>query len=235
MGFYLGRAIFRETWRLSHSRLLLSCMSAVSLYMWLALISLAPPVAAAPPDTGAMVYVKGSVWLNGSGVPGSSALLPGDKVQTNGNSFANIRGAVMNLMVAPDTLVNFQSGGMLLNRGFTAVDTGNNFTVNAGFATIVPVGSKWTHFEIRRTEDEVRILAGDAELNVTGSDGNIVMEPGEETVYAIDRHDEGARPGGTNGVFDDAPWAKIGGSSAAGTILIWSLIHGDDPVSPWKP
>lgn len=238
MGFYLGRAIFRKAWRLVH-RGLLVCCAAVIVLIWLFVTPLFAPVAAAPPpdppDAGAMVYVKGSVWLNGTGIPSSSALLPGDKVQTNGNAFANIRGSAMNLMVASDTLVNFQSGGMLLNRGLIAIDTGNIFTVHADFATIVPVGNKWTHFEVRRTEDEVRVLAGDAELHVTGSDGDIVMEPGEETVYAIDRHEPGALPQATNGTLNDVPWAKIGGSSAAGTILIWSLIHGDDPVSPWKP
>lgn len=238
MGFYLGRTIFRKAWG-PKCRGLLMCCAAAILLMWLAVTPLFTPVAAAsppdPPDAGAMVYVKGSVWLNGTGIPGSSALLPGDKIQTNGNAFANIRGSAMNLMVASDTLVNLQSGGMLLNRGLIAIDTGNNFTVHADFATIVAVGNKWTHFEVRRTEDEVRVLAGNAELHVTGSEGDIVMEPGEETVYAIERDKGGAPPQATNGTLNDVPWAKIGGSSAAGTILIWSLIHGDDPVSPWKP
>lgn len=227
--------IFRKARQLTgNSQLQRSSTAVILLGVSLVVLPLiVPPVIAAPPD-GAMVYVKGSVWLNGSGIPGSSAVLPGDKVQTNGDSFANIRGAGMNLMVAPDTLVNFKSGGMELNRGFIALDGGSSFTVDAGVATIVPVGNKWTHIEIRRTEDEVRILAGDAQLHVTGSDGTIVMEPSEETVYAIDRNGEGAPPQATNGTLN-TPWAKVGGSAAAGTIIIWSLIHGDDPVSPWKP
>jgi len=185
-------------------------------------------------DTGAMVYVKGSVWLNGSGIPGDSAVLPGDLVQTNGDSFANIKGTGVNLMVAPDTSLRFESGRLDLKRGAIAVDTGNAFTIHAAIVTIVPASKEWTRFEVRETEDEVRILAGDGKLNVTDSHGTVTVMPGEQTIYAIERKKKGPVEPGDHATLD-SPWAKIGGSAAGGVILIWLLHHGNNPVSPSTP
>lgn len=190
--------------------------------------------AAASADTGGMVYVKGSVWLNGSGIPGDSAVLPGDLVQTNGDSFANIKSTNLNLMVAPDSLLRFESGRLDLKRGAIAVDTGNAFTIHAAIVTIVPASKEWTRFEVRETEDEVRILAGEGKLNVTDSNGTVTVMPGEQTIYAIERKKKGIVEPGDHATLD-SPWAKIGGSAAGGIVLIWLLHHGNNPVSPSTP
>lgn len=210
------------------AQLLPSCAAMILLVLSMV------PVASSSDDTGAMIYVKGSVWLNGSGIPGDSAVLPGDMVQTNGSAFANIKGAGMNLMVASDTLLRFDSGRLDLKHGAIAVSTGSAFTVHATIVTIVPASNEWTRFEVRETEDEVRILAGEGRLNVTDSHGTVTVEPGEQTIYAIERKKKGVTEPGNRGTLD-SPWAKIGGSAAGGVVLIWLLHHGNNPVSPSTP
>ena len=42
-------------------------------------------------------------------------------------------------------------------------------------------------------------------------------------------------PTAVHGAILTSPWAEGAGIAAAGTLLLLTLPHGDDPVSPYKP
>ena len=55
----------------------------------------AVPVSLWAADSGAaMLYAKGTTWINGSSVPKTSAVFPGDLVQTQSGSAASINASV---------------------------------------------------------------------------------------------------------------------------------------------
>src|SRR5207247_9319179 len=74
----------------------------------LMMIAVLPGALLAADSAGAMLYAKGTAWLNGSTVPSSEAVFPSDLSKTKANSMANINAAVMNVMIVADFLVRFE-------------------------------------------------------------------------------------------------------------------------------
>jgi hypothetical protein len=64
------------------------------------------PAAVIAADSGAaMLYTNGTTWLNGGGVPKSSAIFSGDMVQTKADSLANLNAAGSSVIVHSDSLI----------------------------------------------------------------------------------------------------------------------------------
>ena len=57
-------------------------------WIWIAIF---PASLMAADSIAAMLYAKGTAWINGATVPRSSALFPGDMVQTKPDSVVNIK------------------------------------------------------------------------------------------------------------------------------------------------
>ena len=72
------------------------------------------PVSLWAADSGAaMLYAKGSTWINGSEVPHTSAVFPGDLVQTRSDSAASINASGSNVVVLADSLVKFEGSAVV--------------------------------------------------------------------------------------------------------------------------
>ncbi len=56
-----------------------------------------------------MLYGRGAVWLNGKPLPRSSAVFPGDLIQTQPESLATLDASGSGVIVLPDSLVKFES------------------------------------------------------------------------------------------------------------------------------
>jgi len=88
-------------------------------------------------DSGAaMLYSNGTARLNGSTLPRSSAIFPGDLVQTTADSVAKINAAGTSLMVLSDTLVQFEGKAVKLEHGGVAVSTSKAMATHAGQVTV---------------------------------------------------------------------------------------------------
>ena len=75
-------------------------------------------------DSGAaMLHAKGTAWLNGSTVPKTSAIFPGDLVQTQPNSIVNINASGSNVMVLSDSLIKFEGDSVSVEHGRVSVAT----------------------------------------------------------------------------------------------------------------
>src|SRR5437870_13380397 len=83
----------------------------------LMMIAVLPGALLAADSAGAMLYAKGTAWLNGSTVPRSSAVFPGDLIQTKANSAANINAAGSNVLIVADALVNCEGTASSVEHG----------------------------------------------------------------------------------------------------------------------
>src|SRR5437870_7612950 len=83
----------------------------------LMMIAVLPGALLAADSAGAMLYAKGTAWLNGSTVPRSSAVFPGDLIQTKANSVANINAAGSNVLIVADSLVKFEGTAFSVEHG----------------------------------------------------------------------------------------------------------------------
>lgn len=201
------------------------------------MIVLVPVSLFAADSATAMLYTNGTAWLNGSSVPKSSAVFPGDLVQTKSDSVASIRAPGSNVMVLSDSLVQMEANGVKLEHGTVHVGTSKSMVAEVGGLKISPAGSAWTEFQVSDTDGTVQIIARKGDLTL--SDGTTLPQGDQTTREETDkkhkkRQGGGAVPGATGGILN-SPAAIAIGAWTVGGLTAWVLVQGDNPVSPSKP
>jgi len=201
------------------------------------------PLSLMAADSGAaMLYAKGSAWINGSTVPRSSAIFPGDLVQTRPDSVANINATGSSVMILSDSLVKFEGDAVSLEHGSVTVATSKGMVTRAGEVTVAPATSTWTEFGVTDVDGTVQIVARKGDVSISdGSGASSTLPQGEETTrdesqaHKKDKRRGGvAVPAATASVVN-SPYAIAIGAAAVGGVLTWVLIQGDEPLSPSLP
>lgn len=202
------------------------------------------PLSLMAANTGAaMLYTKGIAWINGSTVPRSSAVFPGDLVQTQLDSMANINAAGWNVMVLSDSLVKFEGDAVSLEHGGVNVATSKGMATRAGEVTVAPAAKAWTEFEVTNLDGKVQIVAQKGDVTITdGSGASSTLPQGQQTTRDESQSKEkerrrrgaGAPPAASRAILD-MTYAKWLGAGAVGGLTTWVLLQGDDPLSPSDP
>ena len=102
------------------------------------LVGVVPMSSFAADGAAGMVYTNGTAWINGSAVPKTMAVFPGDLVQTHPDSMANIKASKLNVLVFSDSLVQFEPLTLKLEHGRVNVLTFKEFSVRVGELKISP-------------------------------------------------------------------------------------------------
>jgi hypothetical protein len=203
----------------------------------------AVPAALFAADSGlAMLYSNGTARLNGSNLPRSSAIFPGDLVQTTADSVAKINAVGTSLMVLSDSMVQFEGNAVKLERGGVAVSTSKGMATRAGEVTVTPRESVWTQFDVKSVDGLIQITARKGDLAVSDGAGTTTLAQGQQTTREEPqpepndkkkkkRRAGGAVPGASVGALDSPLAIGIGFGAIAG-VATWVLIEGDEPVSP---
>ena len=189
-------------------------------------------------DSGAaMLHTRGTTWLNGSPVPQSAAVFPGDLVQTRPDAVANINATGSSVAILADSLVKFEGDGLSLDHGSIAVATSRKLTTQAGGVKVSPASEGWTEFQVSQANGKVQIFARKGELNIVDDSGSSTLSPGQQTTrYAASDSQKGggAAPAGGGGILD-SPYVMYGGIAVVGGLLTWVLLQGSEPFSPSTP
>jgi ferric-dicitrate binding protein FerR (iron transport regulator) len=202
----------------------------------LALLLLPFPVFAK--DTGAaMLYVKGTAWLNGSAIPDSSAIFPGDMVQTKPGTVANITSVGSNVVIGSDSLVQFQPGQIDLQHGGVTIVSERGMVVQAEGVTVTPPTGSSTQYDVREWECRVLVSARKGSVTVSDSLGTVTVAEGQEISRGKRKKCKIGQATPSTGHYGvlGTPLAKAIGIGAVGTLITISLLPDDDPVSPWHP
>ncbi len=201
------------------------------------------PLSLVAADTGAaMLYAKGTVWINGSTVPRSSAIFPGDLVQTKPDSVANINATGSSVMILADSLVKFEGDAVSVEHGSVSVATAKGMVTRAGDVTVAPASSAWTEFEVTDVNGTVQIVARKGDVSISDGSGSSSTLPqreqttrDESRAHKKDRQKgAGAAPAAAGGILN-SPYAIAIGAAAVGGLITWVLIQGDEPLSPSHP
>lgn len=204
------------------------------------ILPMVAPVSLSAADTNAaMVYARGTAWVNGASVPRSSALFPGDLVQTKSDSAANINAAGSSVTVFSDSLIKFEGTSVEVEHGGVTVATSKSLATRIGDVMVAPVSGNWTEFQVSDVDGTVKIVARKGDLTISDESGTSTLPAGQETTRDESQKKKKKRSGGalptaTGGILDTrtAMWA---GTGIVGGITAWVLLQGDDPVSPYKP
>ena len=206
------------------------------------LILIVPASVFAADSGAAMLYAKGTAWLNGSTVPRTSAVFPGDLVQTKPNSVANINAPGSSVIILSDSLVKFEGAAISIEHGGVTVATSQRMTTRAGAVSVSPASNALTEFEVTDLNGTVQIVARKGDVSVSDGSRTSTLAQGEQTTRDETQPDQnkkkkrrgGAAEAAGGGVLD-SPVAIGVGAAAVGGLVTWVLVQGDEPASPSKP
>ena len=213
-------------------------------FCWI-LIFIVPSSMLAADSGSAMLYARGTAWLNGGSVPKTSAVFPGDLVQTKPDSVANINAAGSNVIILSDSLVKFEGTAVSIEHGSVTVATSKGMTTRAGDVTVSPASNALTEFDVSDLNGTVQIVARKGDLSVSDGNQTSTLAQGEQTTRDDSQSDQdrkkkkrrggGAAPPAAGGGILDSPVAIGVGAAAVGGLITWVLLQDDEPASPSKP
>lgn len=202
---------------------------------WL-LVALFPLSLSAADMNAAMLYAKGATWVNGGTVTDSTAVFPGDLVQTNSNSMANINATGSNVMVLSSSLVTFNGADVAIDHGSVSVTTARGLKTTADDLTVAPVSNISTQFEVSNDEGQVKIMALKGDVSITDDSGTSTLSQGQQTTRQASikkkrRRGGGAAPAAGGGILD-SPIIVGAGAAAIVGLAVWVACQPPTPSSP---
>jgi hypothetical protein len=192
-------------------------------------------------DAGAMLRGNGPVWLNGKPMSSSSAVFPGDLIQTKPESLATLDATGSSIIVFPNSLVTFGSNSVSLEHGVISVGTSQGMVAQANAVTVTPASNKWTEFEVADADGTIQVVARKGNVNVNCGKNTASLSAGEEVTPDDSgqcrkrRRSGGALNAAQPSVFAD-PYFKVGALVGGGVVVCLLLCESSKPsISQWKP
>jgi hypothetical protein len=186
-------------------------------------------------------------FVNGTGIPKSSAIFPGDMIQTRPDALAHIITTGTNVIVFYDSLIEYQGDKIKIDRGGMTVATSKGVSLQAGEVTIRPALNAQTDFEVTDNDGTLRVVAHKGDLLIADEASTVTLAQGQETTRddsaaSTDPNKKkkkkkraaAAAPAAAGSIMD-SPWVIYGGIGVVGGVTTWILLKGDDPISPSSP
>jgi hypothetical protein len=198
-------------------------------------------VAADTDSAAAMLYGKGIVWLNGSPLPRSSAVFPGDVIQTQPESLATLDAPGSGLIIFPDTLIKFEGNAISLEYGGVSVATSGGMVALARKVTVTPASNAWTKFEIADMNGAIQVFASKGNISVNCGKGTANLSEGDQATADESgnckkkKRKAGALIPGNGGLLTN-PYFDGGALAIGGGIACLLLCNSSQPfLSQFKP
>lgn len=196
----------------------------------------------------AILHAQSGVWVNGYEARDSSAIFPGDIIETKSGSTANLVLDGSTVLLAPETVGKFQADIFELDHGAVSVGTTKGYKVRVNCLKVVPVANQWTQYVVTDVNRTAQVAAHKLDVNVEHEGLPTKPTPQSQASQEASVHE------GEEKNFDESeicggaakPASPLSGvnpkwiaAGAAGTgILIWILVHGgggSKPLSASQP
>jgi len=184
-------------------------------------------------SASAMVYANGPAWVNGTEIPKSVAVFPGDILETKQDSSANIGASGSSVMVLSDSLVKYEGPSVAVDRGSVRVSTESGFMAHACEVKAKPANLTPTQYQFTHNDGHVTVLAIQGDVTVDDNGDSKTVQEGQQ----ITREDgcEAAKERREPALPYNSPTARYIGAVTIGVILIWLLWPDNDDMSPACP
>ena len=201
-------------------------------------------------DTGAaVVHTKGGVWVNSAEAADSTAVFPGDLLETKPGSVATVDAEGSSVLIQPESVVKFQGTFLSLEHGSVSVETSTSMSVHVNCIKVEPNSKERTQYDVADVGGTVHVAVHKNDVSVTevsalrkappdsNAPQSAVVHEGQEAT-----RDEAAcgaipRPASAGDGLN-TKWLEIGGGVAGGAVVLCLLLcKGTKPtsVSPWQP
>ena len=195
------------------------------------------PLSLLAADTGsAIVHSKGGVWVNGSEVADSTAIFPGDLLETKPGFVANLDAAGSSVLIQPESVVKFQGTFLNLEHGSVSVGTSTLMSVHVNCIKVEPVSIEWTQYDVTDISGTVQVAARKSDVNITqggaprkatpdsGSSQSATVHEGQQaTLDESKACGAASRPGGAGNALN-TKWIEIGGGVAVGVVVLCLIL-----------
>ncbi len=201
-------------------------------------------------DTGsAVVHSRGGVWVNGAEVADSTAIFPGDVLETKPGFVAELDAAGSAVLIRPESIVKFEGTFLSLEHGSVSVGTSTSMSVHVDCIRVEPISNDRTQYDITDTIGTVHVAALKNDVNITqgalrkassnstSTQSAAVHEGEQATRIEATSCGAPARPG-TAGSPMNTKWIEIGGGAGGGVLILCLLLcksSGQSSVSPSQP
>src|SRR5215472_9344176 len=122
-------------------------------------------------SASAILHTDGGVWVNGYEAHDSSAIFPGDLVETKPNASANLVLDGSTVLLAPETVGKFQGDSFELDHGVVSVVTTKSFKVHVNCIRVVPAANEWTQYVVSDLNGSVQVSAKKLDVTVMHEQG----------------------------------------------------------------
>jgi len=209
---------------------------------WILIAVTPAALVAADADSGAaMLYGKGAVSLNGKPLPRSSAVFPGDLIQTQPEAIATLDASGSGVVVFPDSLIKFEPNAISLEHGGVSVATSKGMVALVREVTVTPASNTWTEFEVADTNGKIQVFGSKGTVNVNcGKDTTSLSEGDQATPDDSGHCNKKKRKAGTplpeDGRLLTNPYVVAGAVITGGGIICLLLCNSSEPfLSQYKP
>ena len=203
-------------------------------------------------DTGAAIlHTRGGVWVNGTEVADSTAIFPGDSLETKSGFVANLSAEGSSVLIQGESVVKFQGNYLVLEHGSVAVGTSTSMSVHVDCLSVEPISNDRTQYDVTNLTGKVEVAARTNDVNIkpggalhkssaerstsqsaTGREGHDATR--DETIACgAPPRPEGAGGGGIN-----TKWIEVGAGVGGGGLLLCLLLckgSTSPPASPSQP
>lgn len=207
------------------------------------------PVSLVAADSGsAILHSQGVVWVNGNEAHDSTAILPGDLLETKSGSVASLDADGSSILIQPETVVKFNGDSLTLEHGSVSVGTSTSMSVHVECIRILPASNGRTQYDATDVSGTILVVARKLDVNIfygasTRKPASARAASQLATVHegqqvAREEACGTAKKPGAAATSINTKWIGIGGTAGgAAAILCALLCGGESPpsVSPWKP
>jgi hypothetical protein len=147
-----------------------------------------PPAGQEQPGA-AVLHAQGGVWVNGYEAQDSSAVFPGDLLETKAGSSASLTLDGSTVLIQPESVAKLQTNLLELDHGSVFVGTSKSFKVRVRCITVVPVVNEWTQYEVTNLNGNLQVAARKNDVNVEREVDVRKPSPGAEASHGATVHE----------------------------------------------
>ena len=167
-----------------------------------------------PSVSNAVLHSSGKVHVNGASSREITALFPGDTVQTDEDSVANLTAGGSSILVMPNALIKFNGRGVDLTEGGVSVATSEAMAVSSYGLTFTPAERRQSKYEVVEYEDSVIVAARQGNVIVADGQQTSTVSEGQESTHKKKRGGAAPAAEGSHSISGKT-LAVIGGASGA--------------------
>jgi hypothetical protein len=184
---------------------------------------------------GAILHSDGGVWVNGYEAHDSSAVFPGDVIETKPGASANLVLDGSTVLLAPESVGKFQNDVFELDHGVVSVVTAKSYKVRVNCIRVIPVQDQWTQYVVSDLNRSVQVSAKKLDVNVEHERGRGKPTPETEATQRASVHEGEQKnyeeneicgaPAPPNGPLNGISPKWIAGGAAGAGLLLCVLLH----------